>query len=138
MECTEYQRLISRLQDGELPSGETAGVFLHLSMCGTCREFYQELQVLDGALNRIADRLPSESAVRAIERPVAVRTHNWWNQRVALRVPVLGLLLCAMAVSLFLLIPGSSPFNKAEQIYVTKLPTVVVDATTAPPEPRQQ
>jgi len=138
MECTEYQRLISRLRDGELPSGETAGVFLHLSMCGTCRDFYQELQMLDGALNRIADRLPSTLVPRTIEYPVAVRTHNWWNQRVALRVPVLGLLLCAMAVSLFLLIPGSSPFNKPEQIYVTKLPTVVVDATTAPPEPRQQ
>ena len=56
MDCTGYERSISRLRDGELPSDESAGVFLHLSTCGACREFYFTLQTLDGAMNRIAQK----------------------------------------------------------------------------------
>ena len=136
MDCTGYQRMVSRLQDGELPSDESAGVFLHLSTCGVCREFYLALQTLDGAMNRIALEIPSGSEARQVVIPVPLRPRNWWNQRVALRLPVLALLLCAIAVSLFVLLPGSSLFHEPESIYVTKLPTVVVDAATAPPEPR--
>ena len=137
MDCTGYQRLLSRLRDGELPSDESAGVFLHLSTCGTCREFYHALQTLDGAMNRIAQEIPPGSEARQVIIPVPLRPHTWWNQRVALRLPVLALLLSAIAVSLFVLLPGSSLFHEPESIYVTKLPTVVVDANTAPPEPRQ-
>ncbi len=137
MDCTGYQQSISRLRDGELPSDESAGVFLHLSTCGECREFYHALQTLDGAMNRIAGGIPSGPEVRQVAMPVPLRAHTWWDQRVALRLPVLALLLCAIAVSLFVLLPGSSLFHEPESIYVTKLPTVVVDANTAPPEPRQ-
>ena len=137
MDCTGYQRLLSRLRDGELPSDESAGVFLHLSTCGVCREFYHALQTLDGAMNRIAQNIPSGSESRPVAIPVPLQAHKWWNQRVALRLPVLALVLCAIAVSLFVLLPGSSLFREPQSIYVTKLPTVVVDAATAPPEPRQ-
>ncbi len=136
MDCTGYERSISRLRDGELPSDESTGVFLHLSTCGTCREFYYALQTLDGAMNRIARDVPSGSEARQAAIPVPLRVHKWWDRQVALRVPVLALLLCAVAVSLFVLLPGSSLFRGSESIYVTKLPTVVVDANTAPSEPR--
>lgn len=137
MDCTGYERSISRLRDGELPSDESAGVFLHLSTCGACREFYTTLQTLDGALNRIAQEIPSGSEVRPAAIPVPLRPHKWWNQRVSLRLPVLAIVLCAIAVSMFVLLPGSTLLREPRSIYVTKLPTVVVDAATAPPEPRQ-
>jgi predicted anti-sigma-YlaC factor YlaD len=137
MDCTGYQQSISKLRDGELPSGESAGVFLHLSTCVECREFYYALQTLDGALNRIAGKLPSSSEARPAVISAALQAHSWWNQRVALRLPVLALLLGAIVVSLYVVIPGNSMFREPQSIYVTKLPTVVVDAATAPPEPRQ-
>jgi anti-sigma factor RsiW len=137
MDCTGYQQSISRLQDGELPSDESAGVFLHLSTCGACREFYHTLQTLDGALNRIGQELPSRSEVRPTLHAVPPQPHRWWSRQVALRLPVLALLLCAVVVSLYVALPGSSLFHGPQSIYVTKLPTVVVDAATAPPEPRQ-
>ena len=88
-------------------------------------------------MNRIAQNIPSGSESRPVAIPVPLQAHKWWNQRVALRLPVLALVLCAIAVSLFVLLPGSSLFREPQSIYVTKLPTVVVDAATAPPEPRQ-
>jgi anti-sigma factor RsiW len=139
MDCTEYERLISRLRDGELPSGESAGVFRHLSTCEACREFYDVLQELEGALNRIPHQLPSGSEARAVAPPVSpsLLAQWWWNRRVSLRLPVLALFLCAIAVSLFVLLPGSALLREPQSIYVTKLPAVVVDATTAPSEPRE-
>jgi len=137
MNCMSSQQLISRLRDGELPSGESAGVFEHLSVCENCRDFYYALQALEGALGRIADHVPHRSGVRPLPLPGAVKEGMWWNHQVSLRLPVLALLLCAFLVSLIVLLPGSSLFREPQAIYVTKLPTVVVDATTAPPEPMQ-
>jgi len=136
MDCTEYQRLTSTLRDGELTRDESARVFGHLSVCTECREFYFELQVLDGALNRIVDHLPPGSEIRMPAATIPLHPRSWWNQRVALRVPVFALLLCAIAASLVVLLPGSPLYREPESIYITQLPTVVVDATTAPPEPR--
>lgn len=136
MECQDYQRLVSRMHDGELPPDESAEVFLHLATCGVCREFYSSLRVLDGALNRIADHLPEDRAVRPPVIPSPVESNRWWNRQVAMRAPVFALLLCAIALSLFVLIPGSPFSREPEAIYVTKLPTVVVDAQTAPLGPR--
>jgi anti-sigma factor RsiW len=137
MNCTDYEQLVSKLRDGELWPDESAEVFQHLSTCGTCRQFYHSLQSLDGALNRIAANLPSGSAAYHLPLPAFMQPRKWWNQQVALRVPVLALLVCTIIVSLFIALPGSTLFHEPQSIYVTKLPTVVVDATTAPLEPRQ-
>jgi predicted anti-sigma-YlaC factor YlaD len=136
MECQDYQRLVSKMHDGELSSDETAEVFLHLSTCGACREFYSSLRVLDGALNRIADHLPSGRAARPLAIPTPAESDRWWNRQVAMRVPVFALLLCAIALSLFALLPGGPLSRDPEAIYVTKLPTIVVDAQTAPLDPQ--
>ena len=137
MECMDYQRLISRLHDGELPSEDSARVFLHLSACAECRDFYTGLRVLDGAMSRLADRLPTEDELRSTPSPVAFRPQQWWNRQVALRLPVLAILLCAIAISLFMLIPGTSLFRSPESIYVTRLPAVVVEASAATSQPMQ-
>ena len=137
MDCTEYQRSISRLRDGELQAEEAAAIFGHLSSCAECRRFYFELQALDGALHRIADRMPTVSEDRRFSLPASVHARSWWDRRVALRVPVFALLLCAIAVSLFALLPGGPFSREPESIYVTQLPTVVVETSMAPPEPRQ-
>lgn len=137
MECMDYQRLINRLHDGELPSEDSARVFLHLSACAECRDFYTGLRILDSAMNRLADRMPSEDELQSPPSPVAFRPQQWWNRQVALRLPVVALLLCAIAVSLFMLIPGTSLFRSPESIYVTRLPAVVVEASAAPSQPMQ-
>lgn len=137
MNCPDYEQRISRLLDGELPSGESGGVFVHLSACEACREFFHALQSLDGALNRVARNLPSGTGDYGMPLPGFLQPRTWWNQQVALRVPVLALLICAIVVSLFMALPGSPLFRESRAIYVTKLPTVVVNASTAPLEPRQ-
>jgi anti-sigma factor RsiW len=138
MDCTEYQQSISRLRDGELSRDDSATVFAHLSTCTECRAFFFELQALDSAMHRIADRVPAEAEARPLSLPAAVTAGSWWDRRVALRVPVFTLLLCAIVLSLAALLPGSPLSREPQAIYVTQLPTVVVvDAATAPPEPRQ-
>jgi anti-sigma factor RsiW len=135
MNCQDTQRLISKLHDGELPAEISAGVFQHLSACTECRDFFFSLQALDRAMDRIADRLPSAVSSLSALPSAFPRPHTWWNQRVALRLPVLALLICAIAASVFLVLPGGVLSREPQSIYVTKLPTVVVDATTAAPQP---
>ena len=135
MECMDYQRLINRLHDGELPSEDSGRVFLHLSACAECRDFYSGLRILDSAMNRLADHLPSEDELRSTPPPIAFQPRHLWNRQVSLRLPVLALLLCAIAVSLFMLIPGTSLFRSPESIYVTRLPAVVIEASAAPSQP---
>jgi len=133
MECNDYQRLISRLHDGELASGDMTDVFLHLSACGECRDFYRGLQTLDRTMNRLAVPLPADDAVQSTTPAVTFRQQPWWNRNVALRLPVFALLVCAVAVSLLTLIPGTSFFRSPESIYVTKMPAVVVEASVSAP-----
>lgn len=137
MECTEYQRSINRLRDGELTADESAAVFGHLASCTECRRFYFELQALDGALRRIPDRIPAVSDTRPLPLPAAMQARSWWDRRVALRVPVLALLLCATVAGLFALLPGGPFSREPESIYVTQLPAVVVETSMTPPKPRQ-
>jgi anti-sigma factor RsiW len=137
MQCQELQRLINRLRDGELPEGESTGVFHHLSLCKECRAFFFALQALDGALARIADRVPYRPASPRADLLASLQPRSWWNQRVALRLPILALLICVIAAGVIMAVPGDAFLRAPQPIYVTKLPTVVVDADTAPPEPRQ-
>ena len=137
MQCQEFQRLINRLRDGELPEGESTVVFQHLAECTECRGFFFALQALDGALTRIAEPVPYRSASPRAELPASLQPRSWWNQRVALRLPILALLICVIAAGVILAVPGNALLRTPQPIYVTKLPPVVVDADTAPSEPRQ-
>jgi anti-sigma factor RsiW len=135
MECNEFEQRISRLRDGELPQEESAEVFRHLAECGECRSFFHQLQALDRALNDVAVAVPDATAVRASAFPVAVPSRRLWERRVALRLPVAAILLCVIIAGVVALLPGSNLFHEPQAIYVTKLPTVVVEAT--PPSSRQ-
>jgi anti-sigma factor RsiW len=137
MECIDYQRQISPLRDGELPSDSAADVFRHLSLCPECRKFYFELQALEGAMSRIAHDVPTLSVAGTKMVPLAPAAYSWWDRRIELRAPVLALLICVIAASLFALVPGGPLSREPQAIYVTKLPTVVVEAPTPPPEPMQ-
>ena len=137
MDCNDYQRLINRLHDGELPAGESAGVFHHLATCGACRDFFHALQKLDGEMNRIAQGVPAPVEMQAVSVPSVVPVRSWWNRQVAMRLPVFALLLCAIALGLFAMVPGSPLSREPESIYVTQLPTVVVETSMSPSEPRQ-
>jgi anti-sigma factor RsiW len=132
MTCTDYQQRISKLHDGELPSEESAEVFQHLGVCGECRRFYFELQALDGAIRRIADAVPASMSAKPPTMRFPVQ-HSLWDRRIALRVPVAALLLCIIIAGMVALLPGSSLLREPQAIYVTKLPTVVVEATASSP-----
>ena len=130
MSCDDYQRMISKLIDGEVPQSDSAGVFGHLSECAVCRDFYHELQKVTSSLDRLADSVP-EGTIREFRAPnlqTLMRPQTFWGRQVPVRLPVLALLVCAILASVFM------SFT-TETVYVTKLPATIVTAQISQTNP---
>ena len=50
--CKDASRLISQMQDGELPLRRRLAVRLHLLFCDACRRFVRQLRFLRAAMRR--------------------------------------------------------------------------------------
>jgi Putative zinc-finger len=50
--CKDASRLISQMQDGELPFGRRVAVRLHLLFCDACNGFLRQLRFLRAAMRR--------------------------------------------------------------------------------------
>ena len=131
MSCEEYQKMISKLMDGEVLQAESAALFGHLSECAVCRDFYHELQKVGSSLDRSADAVPEEliREFRPPSFPNLMRPQTLWTRRVPLRLPVLALLVCVILASVFM------SFS-TDTVYVTKLPTTVVTAESMASNPK--
>jgi anti-sigma factor RsiW len=119
MSCDEHQSMISNLLDGELPPGASSAVFAHLASCGACQLFYHRLQTLNASLDRIAARERESAAGGA-------RPEKLWKRRIAVRVPVLVILLCVVAAGILFSVYGRTGLRSPETIYVTRIPAVVI------------
>jgi predicted anti-sigma-YlaC factor YlaD len=130
MSCSEHQLMISKLLDGEVLPGASEGTFGHLASCGECRGFYHQLQALNSSLDRIAEPLPEKGAMELWLPGVLTpgKPQPWWNRQVQLRLPVLGLLLCALAAAIFFSFSRGFSLREPETVYVTKIPAVIITA----------
>jgi Putative zinc-finger len=50
--CKDASRLISQMQDGELPFRRRMAVRLHLLFCDACTKFLRQLRFLRAAMRR--------------------------------------------------------------------------------------
>jgi anti-sigma factor RsiW len=50
--CKDASRLISQLEDGELPFRQRAAVRLHLLFCDACARFVRQLRFLRATMRR--------------------------------------------------------------------------------------
>ena len=132
MSCDDYQRMISKLIDGEVLQAESAALFGHLAECVVCRGFYHELQNVSSSLDRLADVVP-EGLIREFRPPSfpsLMRPQTLWSRRIPLRLPVLALLVCVILASVLM------SFS-TDTVYVTKLPTTVVTAESIASNPKE-
>jgi predicted anti-sigma-YlaC factor YlaD len=128
MNCESRQRQISRLADSEISIEESAEVFEHLGECKTCREFYFQLQTLTFSMEQ----------VRKLEIPLTLGSGGrmqtrkpsqlkiLWSRQVAVRFPVVALLVCALAIGIFFSIQTGLKPRGRETVYLMKLPEVVI------------
>ncbi len=126
MSCDNYERMISKMVDGEVQPDESAGVFAHLSGCAACRSFYRDVQRVGSSLDRLVDSVP-EATIHELRVPSLqplMRPQTFWDRRIPVRLPLLALLVCAILASMFM------SFT-TETVYVTRLPATVITAQVA-------
>jgi predicted anti-sigma-YlaC factor YlaD len=133
MNCNDHQQLISRLLDGEMLPEESMHLFRHLSECSECRGFYHQLRTLNASLDQIEEHLPKPMGTWK-DSPhfrSPFKAQPLWSRHVSLRFPVLALLLCGIAAAILF---SFLQIHKAETVYVTRLPAVVItpETTTGP------
>jgi predicted anti-sigma-YlaC factor YlaD len=133
MNCNDHQQMISRLLDGEMSQSESTALFRHLSECSECRGFYHQLQTLEASLDQFEEHLPKPIGTwdHSPQFRSPLKAQPIWSRHVSLRFPVLALLLCGIAAGILF---SFLEIHKAETVYVTRLPAVVItpETTTGP------
>lgn len=75
MSCFTYQKMISRLIDGELSAPSSEQLRQHLEGCSECQDLYKRMLSLNDYLKAVESSLPSSAlAERVKERIASVRT----------------------------------------------------------------
>lgn len=118
MNCSEYQRMISKFVDFEIKATQNVNMFEHLAKCAQCREFFDVLMNLNVELDKVQnpvalDQMDSSVSVkdRTVSRSLPVRYvlafvhHGFW-----IRAPVATLV--AVAVLVFVLMMTQMPQEK--------------------------
>jgi predicted anti-sigma-YlaC factor YlaD len=121
MSCEEYEQMASRLIDGEISPGASAGIFAHLASCEECRRFFHQVQELHGSLQRFAE--PPIPAVPTLRSAPAHAQKGFWLRQVSLRMPVVVATACIMVAAVVFALKRNQ-----EPVFITELPTVVVAA----------
>ena len=138
----QYQEQISRLIDNDLRGEDSAPLFTHLASCQECRDFiHSSLKLRSGLASdllampaRVDKMLLQRFSSPAIPKPRS--SQSLWNRQVTMRLPVVALLLCLIAVGAVLAFSGRSPFYEPETVYVTRLPAVVITTGTESAQPK--
>ena len=125
MSCEEYEQMASRLIDGEISPGASAGIFAHLASCEECRRFFHQVQELHGSLERMAEPPIPSSRVQppALRTEPGIAQKGFWLRQVSLRMPVVVATACIMVAAVVFALNRNQ-----EPVFITELPTVVVAA----------
>ncbi len=65
LSCKEVSRLLSESQDHKLTSWQAVQIWMHLLMCGLCRQFRRQIRFINQAISRyriLEKQLDIESA----------------------------------------------------------------------------
>ena len=54
--CRDISALVSRAMDARLSLGERLRVRLHLAICGACRQFSRQVQILRKAARQLGEK----------------------------------------------------------------------------------
>ncbi|MFH1117660.1 MAG: zf-HC2 domain-containing protein [Pseudomonadota bacterium] len=102
MSCIKYQRMISRLVDGELPEAAAEELRIHLVGCSRCQTFSQQASALDRGMKTIESALPRSALAGRVKAHIAEQRPDMADRHVFpawARVPVMAVLvLCALGV----------------------------------------
>lgn len=102
MSCITYQRMISRLLDGELPEAAAEELRIHLVGCSLCQAFFQQVSALDQGMKAIESALPPSALAGRVKARIAEHRPDMAGRHVFpawARVPVMAVLvLCALGV----------------------------------------
>jgi predicted anti-sigma-YlaC factor YlaD len=130
MRCEECQLMTSRLLDGEMLPDASTVVFAHLASCVGCRGFFHQVQELNVSLARVPEPLAGASAQKVpfLPRPNVVVGMSRWRRRVSFGVPVVVIAVCVFITAVVFSLRKT---GEPERVYVTELPTVIVDANKA-------
>lgn len=140
MDCKEFRELLDLHVDRELSSEAEASARLHAQECAGCRSVERQLLRLRASLKQLVAKneppMHLISEVQKVWQPWWKRSfhiserqtrNRFWNSRVELRAPVLGLFLLIMCAFAFLLgqrltsLP-ETPSAKNEAIQAEKTP----------------
>jgi len=72
MNCDQYKDLIQEFHDGELPRGNEAFLFTHLSSCGNCREFLKMLNLSSSEIKHETAVFPSSLDKKVLRSAAAI------------------------------------------------------------------
>ena len=127
MSCEEYQLMTSKLLDGEVLPDASHMVFAHLASCAECRGFFYKVQNMNASLSRMAEPLAGKSVRKVTFHPRlnVVMEKNLWRRRVSFSLPVVVIAICVLIMALVFSVRKTA---KPELVYITELPTVVVNA----------
>jgi anti-sigma factor RsiW len=97
MPCTQSEEL-SLWLDGELPAERERELSIHLARCAECREAREAFVWMRRGLRAASPPLDPFAQGRAWARIVAGERRALWARRVAVPVPLLGLLLAGVVL----------------------------------------
>lgn len=133
MNCESHELQISRLTDGESSVEESAEIFGHLGGCMSCREFFFQLQRLNGSLERSSKaKIPTtfEKSVQTTTK-MSNNSQSMWGRKVAVRFPIAILVVFVLFFGIFFLIQSELKLPNREMVYLVNLPEVVISSNAA-------
>ena len=129
-----FERLLNLYVDGELPSGEQAKLFAHLSMCAACRAQFNVLlafRLVSRQETFVVPPATDEAVFARIDRlrrpprsaPDRVSERRFFGGRIHRRVSFRSALLAAAVLIVFGLavLPSPTPNTAASSYHVTEI-----------------
>ena len=75
MDCKHASQLITQGMDRPLNWQERLGLWVHLRICGMCRQFFNQVHLIRNALRRMVNHAESDESVKLPEE-VRARIHK--------------------------------------------------------------
>ncbi|MGB9893774.1 MAG: anti-sigma factor family protein [Candidatus Saccharicenans sp.] len=121
MKCQKYQKLISDWLDGNIKTKERQKLEFHLRSCPSCRQYYEDLTIIDQRIRNLAK--PDDSHWPNFEKDLRLRLaqikeeqaekKSFWQ---SLPAPAWALGLAALIIGIYFIISARPEANNEIQI----------------------